>query len=164
MSSPARGYSAAQISLHWLIVVLVFFQLVFGESLPSSERIVRNGGTVDATTSFLAQSHVWVGFAILILASIRLGLRLSRRGTLPPAETGWAANAARAVHAAFYALLLATPVTGILNYYFGLPTGGIHELAKPAFIILIAGHAGAALWHQVFRRDGVLTRMIVPVS
>ena len=30
------------------------------------------------------------------------------------------------------------PVTGILAYYFDLPTGDIHELGKPAFIVLTA--------------------------
>ena len=36
-------YTLAQIALHWGIAALVLWQLVFGESLPSSERIVRNG-------------------------------------------------------------------------------------------------------------------------
>jgi cytochrome b561 len=159
---PAASYSLAQILLHWTIAGLVVWQLVFGENLPHASRLLRRGETVDATTAFLADSHIWVGFAILALVTVRLILRLIQ-GAPPAIETSpLLERAATAAHAAFYFLLFAMPVTGILAYYFRLPTGDIHELGKPAFIVLIAIHAAAALWHQFIRRDGLLYRMIVP--
>ena len=69
---------------------------------------------------------------------------------------------ARAAHNLFYALLFLMPITGILSYYFRLPTGEIHELGKPVFIGLIAVHVAAALWHQFIRHDGTLRRMLAP--
>lgn len=155
------SYTLAQIVLHWVIAALVIWQLVFGESLPQAERLIRGGETVDATTSFFADSHLWAGFAILALVVVRLALRLSR-GPAGGDGSGAAAMAARVMHALFYIMLLMMPVTGILDYYFHLPTGGIHELGKPVFIVLIAGHVAAALWHQFVRRDGTLRRMLVP--
>ena len=84
-------------------------------------------------------------------------------GAPPPVETGRAvAILARVSHAAFYVLLIAVPVTGILDFYFHLPTGGLHELDKPLFILLIALHVAATLWHQFIRHDGTLRRMLVP--
>jgi cytochrome b561 len=156
-------YSLTQILLHWSIAALVVWQLVFGDSIGQAERLARGGGEVSAATQFLASSHVWVGFAILALVTLRIFVRL-RNGAPPPAGDGspLAAGIARAAHGLFYALLFAMPITGILDYYFHLPTGGIHELGKPVFIVLIAVHAAAALWHQFVRRDGTLGRMLAP--
>ncbi len=84
-------------------------------------------------------------------------------GAPPPIETGRAAAIlARISHAAFYVLLVAVPVTGILDYYFHLPTGELHELGKPLFFVLIALHVAATLRHQFIRHDGTLRRMVVP--
>lgn len=159
VDTPA-GYSALQIALHWLIAVLVLWQLVFGESLPDAERMLRSGGTPDASLEFFATSHIWVGFAILALVAVRIALRLAR--PVPAHEPGPAALVAKVVHGLFYLLLAAAPLTGIADYYLGWPTGEVHELAKPAFIVLIAVHAAAALFRQFVRHDGTLTRMLLP--
>ena len=161
---PSSGYSLAQILLHWTIAALVVWQLVFGESLPQAERIVRQGGTVDATTAFLADSHIWAGFAILALVAVRLGLRLVRGAPAADETNRMVGLLARFAHALFYILLFAVPVTGILNYYFALPTGEIHTFGKPLFIVLIALHVAAVAWHQFVRHDGTLRRMLVPAG
>jgi cytochrome b561 len=155
---PARSYSLGQIVLHWSIAALVVWQLIFGEEIEALE----HPAGADSTELFLANSHIWVGFAILALVALRIGLRLVN-GAPPPIETGRAAAIlARISHAAFYVLLVAVPVTGILDYYFHLPTGDLHELGKPLFIVLIALHVAATLWHQFIRHDGTLRRMVMP--
>jgi len=154
----ARSYSLAQILLHWVIAALVVWQLIFGEEMEALEQ----PGDADSVDLFLANSHLWVGFAILALVALRIVVRVVQ-GAPPPLETGRAAAVlARISHAAFYMLLVAVPVTGILDYYFHLPTGEIHELGKPLFILLIALHVAATIWHQFVRHDGTLRRMIVP--
>jgi cytochrome b561 len=70
--------------------------------------------------------------------------------------------AARASHGIFYVLLLATPEIGLLAFYLGDPWGDVHSLAKPAFIVLIAVHAVAALYHRFWLKDGTLRRMLSP--
>ena len=153
-----RSYTLAQIALHWSIAALVVWQLIFGEEM----RALEHPANADATELFLANSHLVVGFAILALVAIRIVLRLVN-GAPPPVESGRAAvMLARAAHAAFYLLLVAVPVTGILDFYFGLPTGELHELGKPLFIVLIALHVAATAWHQFVRRDGTLRRMLAP--
>jgi cytochrome b561 len=52
-------------------------------------------------------------------------------------------------------------VTGLLGYYLGDPWGELHTLGKPVFIVLIAVHAAAALFHQFWIRDNTLRRMLV---
>jgi cytochrome b561 len=155
---PARSFTFGQIVLHWSIAALVIWQLIFGEEMEALE----HPADADATELFLANSHIWIGFAILALVALRIALRLVN-GAPPPTETGRIATVlARISHAAFYVLLVAMPVTGILDYYFHLPTGEIHELGKPLFIVLIALHVAAALWHQFIRHDGTLRRMLAP--
>jgi cytochrome b561 len=155
---PARSYTFGQIVLHWSIAALVVWQLVFGEEMEALE----HRADADPTELFLANSHLWVGFAILALVALRIVLRIVN-GAPPPVESGRAAAIiARVAHAAFYVLLVAVPVTGILDYYFQLPTGELHELGKPLFIVLIALHVAATLWHQFIRHDGTLRRMIAP--
>jgi cytochrome b561 len=159
-----RGYSASQIALHWLIVVLVLFQLIFGESMSHSVRAARRGTALDPSDATLATLHIWVGFAILAAVAIRLVLRL--RFGAPPLPPGSAllGTLARLTHIAFYVLLVVVPVTGILAYWFIPSLGDVHELGKPAFIVLIALHAAAAVWHQFWLRDGLLLRMLKPGS
>lgn len=162
-TSVVKGYSTSQIALHWGIALLVLFQLVFGESMSSVFRAARRGTVPDPADTTLATLHIWVGFAILAAVALRLILRL-RHGA-PPVPTGepvlfvWLA---RATHIAFYFLLVAVPVTGILAYWFAPSLGGLHELGKPVFIVLILLHAAAALWHQFWLRDGLLMRMLKP--
>ena len=115
-----------------------------------------------STELFLANSHIWVGFAILGLVALRIVMRLAYGAPAPDEPNRAAVILARVAHAAFYMLLVMMPVTGILDYYFHLPTGEIHELGKPLFIALIALHVAATAWHQFIRRDGTLRRMLVP--
>lgn len=54
------------------------------------------------------------------------------------------------------------PILGLLAFYVGDPWGPIHSFAKPVFLVLIALHAGAAVFHQFVLRDGTLTRILRP--
>jgi cytochrome b561 len=71
-------------------------------------------------------------------------------------------KAAALSHGAFYVLLIAAPILGLLAYYVGEPFGDLHEICKPLLIILIGLHAAAALFHQLWLKDGTLRRMLVP--
>ncbi|MCX5497538.1 cytochrome b [Kaistia dalseonensis] len=160
---PATGYSPLQISLHWAIALLVLFQLLFGESMTTVVDAAEEGTSVSATDQFLANSHYWVGLSILALVALRIVVRLWQ-GAPPAASEGpsWMEVAAKISHWLFYALLVAVPVTGLLAIYVSDSFGDIHALGKPAFIVLIAIHALAALFHQFWIKDGTLRRMLVP--
>lgn len=156
-----RGYTAAQIGLHWLIVLLVLFQLVFGESMGGLYDAKWEGAGAPADAG-LGVTHIWVGFAILAAVALRLILRLSAGAPPPAAGSRITQTLAGVTHALFYVLLFAAPILGILAYWFVPSLAGVHTLAKPAFIVLIVLHAGAALYHHFVRHDEVLMRMIRP--
>lgn len=157
-----RGYTVYQIGLHWLIAALVLVQLVFGESMTEFVEAAEEGQPASALDVSLAGVHYYFGIAILVLVAVRLALRLMN-GAPPPPESGGAIElAGRISHWLFYALLIAVPVTGLLGYYYGDPYGELHALAKPVFIGLIGLHVVASLYHQFWRKDGLLMRMVRP--
>lgn len=159
----SRGYSASQIGLHWLIAALVFAQLIFGESMTESIETAEEGEQIDTLTGNLASTHYYFGIAIFALVVIRLILRLKNGAPPPPPETSGAIElVGRVSHWLFYVLLVIVPVTGLLGFYAGDPFGEWHIYAKPVFIGLIALHVAASLYHQFWRKDGLLIRMIKP--
>ncbi|MGN6584884.1 MAG: cytochrome b [Rhizobiaceae bacterium] len=166
MASPFRsGYSASQILLHWLIALLVLFQLVFGDSMSHLLHLEHRGMAINASVRSWASFHYWIGITILALVLLRLLLRLTRNVPEPGASgPRWMRKAAEASHLLFYVVLLAMPVLGLLGYYVGDPYGDIHSWGRPVLIVLISIHAAAALFHQFWLKDGTLRRMLVPAS
>ena len=157
------GYGVSQIALHWIIAALVFFQLVFGESMGKIGWMTRRGETPSATDYLMANLHIYAGVAILVLALIRLYVRIKQGVPAAPAGGNpMLKKIAAGMHHLFYLLLIVVPVTGLVAEYLYRPAGEIHELAKPVFIVLIAVHAAAALYHQFVVKDGVLMRMLKP--
>ncbi len=155
-----KGYSTAQIALHWVVAGLILFQLIFGEAMGQAWRSVRQGVAADMT--LMVWAHILVGIAVLALVVWRLWLRVTRGAPGAPAGEGTALRLAGAAgHWALYALMVLAPVTGLLAWYGGITSlAQVHELLKPAFIILIALHFLAALYHQFIRKDGLIRRMM----
>lgn len=162
MAKHSAGYTALQLSLHWLIVLLVFFQLIFGEDMGRYNYFLRSGQDVaPLLTGYYL--HVGVGVAVLVLTLFRLTLRLMQG--VPASVPGPAlqVRAGEALHYLFYVMLIATPVTGLLAQYVDMRTfGEIHAANKPIFILLIVLHAAAALYHHFVLKDSTLRRMMVP--
>ncbi|WP_193336993.1 cytochrome b [Devosia beringensis] len=160
----SAGYSSLQIGLHWLIAALIFFQLVFGESMVAATEAAEEGEALGGTDAALATAHYWVGLSVLALVALRFAIRLRQGVPAPIDENPLLVLAAKATHWLFYALLVVVPVTGLLAVYVNPEVGEIHQLAKPAFVILIVLHAGAALFHHFVLRDATLRRMLVPAA
>lgn len=159
----AIGYSAIQIALHWLVLLMVTIQLIAAESMTESVDAIKEGGAVSGTTSFLGSVHFWFGLAILAAMLTRLVLRF-RHGA--PAHAGSPNRAlaliATTVHYALYAVLIAAPISGLVVYYGLADVGDIHALVRPALFILVALHIAGALYGQFVRKDGTLRRMMKP--
>ncbi|HTN62811.1 MAG TPA: cytochrome b/b6 domain-containing protein [Devosia sp.] len=165
MSLPKTyGYAPIQIGLHWLIAALVLFQLLFGESMVTATDAAEEGTAIGATDAILAAAHYWVGISVIVLVGLRLIIRLRAKTPAPDEGNPILALLARLTHWLFYGLLIAVPITGLLTVYVNPDIGEIHQLAKPAFIILIALHASAALFHHFVLRDGTLKRMLLPAK
>jgi cytochrome b561 len=156
------GYNTLQISLHWIVALLVLFQLFFGETMTNVVDATADGKPVSSTDQFIATAHYWVGISILALVVVRFTVRIFAGAPEPAGGSKLVALIAQAAHWAFYFLLAAVPVTGLLAIYVNDSFGDIHALGKPAFIVLITLHAAGAFFHQFFVKDGTLKRMLVP--
>lgn len=161
MSSQPTTYSRAQITLHWLIAALVFFQIIFGESIEEYGHALRDGETVGGLTFVFGNAHIWVGVSVLILMLARLTLRFTHGVPAPVPAPKLQDLAAKGVHLLLYVLLVAAPLTGIAAWFLGIrEAGAVHHFMKPAFILLIALHILGALWHQFAMKDGTMKRMM----
>ena len=172
-------YSTAARRFHWLTVLLIAAQVPIGLFM------VRYGAATDfaAPTAQLYDSHKLIGMTFLLLVLARLIYRFVHGAPADePTLEPWEKVVSHLTHWAIYALLIVVPALGWLavSYYgpfepFGIKLPALaakddaratqvfflHMLAAYALILLIGMHVGAALFHYVIRRDGVLRRMFV---
>ncbi|MEW9805162.1 cytochrome b [Mesorhizobium marinum] len=166
MHSRPAGYTRAQIVLHWVIAALVIFQIIFGEDIGPAFRAFRKGTEPAADALLSANIHVYVGLTVLVLAVLRMALRL-RYGApdLPPDEKMVMRYVAGLAHLVLYAAIFLMPLTGALAWYLGMgEIGEIHEIGKPIIIVVVAVHAAGALWQHFVARTDVLRRMLKPAA
>ena len=166
-------YGAVAQAFHWLTVVLVLAAYALSQADPYSLYSAAADGT--------RRIHETLGMLVLIIVVLRLLWRLI--DSAPPTEPMpvWMAAAAKLVHFALYALLMAIPVTAVLGTWLeGLPltfpgldiipqiaqAHGLGQLiikihaALVKVILWVGGvHAAAALFHHFYLRDGVLKSM-----
>jgi superoxide oxidase len=171
-------FDQTSIVLHWLTVLLIIVQF--------SSAWLREA--LEHDTSFAASvltAHRNSGVVIWIIGLARLLWRYNF-AYLPPFPKSMPRmqqTIARANEYALYALLLVQPITGLGRVLlrgepFELliwevpallaPNDAIrhvfveaHELGAIALLVLIGLHAGAALFHLLLLRDGVLQRMLL---
>ena len=117
-----------------------------------------------AVTGFTPAWHVWAGSALLVLVLVRLALRLATGAPEFTGPQGLMERAAAAGHWLLYALMLAVPALGAAGWFLKLDNmAELHVLVMNLLMVVIAGHAGMAIFHHYVLKDGLLKRM-VPVA
>lgn len=154
-----KTYSKTQVALHWIVVLLVLFQVFL------NDEIVRIWtGRMDGTlpNQVTPNLHVAVGLLIFALAVWRLILRLRRGVPAPPATEHPALRlVASATHVLFYVLLLGMPIFGSVAWFFGVNVAAqAHSLAGKILIALVLLHTLAALAQHLWFKTDVLKRML----
>lgn len=160
------GYSAVQIALHWIIAVLILLQFLAHDGIEHAWDAFEDGEAVAGGDLPLAYLHVSVGVAILLLAVVRVWIRLTRGAPpLPENDPAIARFGAHAVHGLIYVLLFLTPLSGAAAWFLGVEEAGdAHEALKSALLILIVLHIAGAIFQQFVMRSGVLMRMFRPAA
>lgn len=170
-------YNNGAVLLHWLTALLVLTQIYVGFTFGNMERGPARGEWFEW--------HKTIGAAILLLAIVRLAWRLMHKPPpFPPELPRWERIAAVWNHRAFYFLLIALPLTGLMaisggseaattDLVGGLPLplvpglseavgdtmGDAHVLLVRLTIALLILHVGAALKHQFVDRTRAEGRM-----
>jgi cytochrome b561 len=159
----AASYSGLQIALHWTIAALVIFQLLVNDGMQAAWRAYSRGGEAGDTLGW-AWLHVAVGVSILLLALLRVYVRLTR-GVPPihrdkPAALVWLAYA---THLLLYGFIIVMPLTGALAWFGGIDASAeIHETGKLVLIPLVLLHAAGALAEHFYFRNDAFARMLKP--
>lgn len=165
-------YGGGARALHWITAAVIFVVLPLGL-------------LHDALKPFnVMPLHKGLGLTLLLVGPARILWRVTHRTVFPPLASPLLERAAAAVHGLLYLLILAMPLSGWViasagtyplrllgvvawpklavakgDAILGL-AHEIHELGGWLLLGLIAVHAGAALWHHLHLRDGVLRRML----
>lgn len=169
-------YSTPAIALHWLMAVLIvgLFALgIYMADLPLSPQKLK-----------LYSYHKWAGITVLALLLLRVLWRWRHPAPpLPASLSPLMQRLAAAGHVLLYVLMLAAPLSGWLmssahgfqTVWFGvLPLPDlveknkeladllkvVHRILNYGFMLVVAGHAAAALKHHWVARDDVLRRML----
>jgi cytochrome b561 len=180
MIEDRQRFTPLQRLLHWLMAVCILAMLFIGVGMVS---------TIQPKYLTLVSIHKPLGIAILVLALIRLAVRLRSGAPSLPADLPEPMKlAAYLSHYALYALMIGMPLLGwgmlsaaaypvVLIGGMRLPailpqSDSLHTLLWNAhfylaflFFALILLHVAAALFHALVRRDGVFMAMApVPAS
>lgn len=169
------GYGAGIRGLHWLLFILIATQFTLAWLMGLL-------GDHSAGHKLAMNSHMSFGVLILLAAVMLIGTRLSSHRPSNAFLPDWQQRLSWIVHGLLYVLLLAQPLIGVImdmSAGFGIPIFGlftipplIPEKSAPSwigaahyyvgwtFFWLLALHIVAALYHALFRRDGVFTRML----
>ena len=151
------GYSGLQIGLHWATAGLIMANYLISDGMPEALD-ARMAGTVVA--GLTPVFHIWAGSALLAVVIARVAVRFSVGAPASAATPGLMDRVAAAVHWLLYALMIAVPALGIAAWFFGISQAAdLHVLVMNAMMLMILGHAGAAMFHHYVLKDGLLSKM-----
>jgi cytochrome b561 len=174
MIGSRQRFTPLQRLLHWLMAVCILTMLFIGVGMVS---------TTMPKYLTLVSIHKPLGISILVLALIRLAVRLRYGAPALPADLPEPMKlAAQVSHYALYVLMIGMPLLGwgMLSAaaYPVVLFGGVHLPAilpqsdrlhtllwdahfylAFAFFALVLMHVAAALFHALIRRDGVFDAM-----
>jgi cytochrome b561 len=173
----SRRFDHISIGLHWLTVLLILGQF--------TTVWVREGLDHDRSLAVaILATHRTMGVLTWIVGLARIAWRqnFAYLPTFPPSMPKLQQSIAKANEYGLYALLFVQPITGLGNVLFRghpfelfvwqvpallEPNPAIrslfvlaHEFGAKALLALVGLHAGAALFHRLVLRDGVLQRML----
>ena len=158
---PSR-WTALNIVLHWLIVVLIILQWLTADFMGKLLRAQSSGNDVGGTSEFLAYGHAAIGILVLLSILTRLFDRFYQGRPPHPTETpNWANLVAKITHFLLYATLIVMPLSGMAAFFGGIkPAKEVHELLWTPLLVLVAVHVVGALVNHFHYKNDVLVRMM----
>ena len=168
LKSTSTRYGSVAIAIHWMSAIGVVLAFVAGLVMANSQSVAVP----------LLVAHIALGLSVFVLTLLRImwWVVADKRPPLPADQPRWQHLAARTVHALLYLILLLMATSGITTIVLsgaipaiasGAPLPNFDELIPRVahgvmsrlLLVLLAGHIGAALYHQVIRKDRLLARM-----
>lgn len=169
--STTDRYGTVAITIHWLSALLILILIGSG---------FRASGMEDAVAkASILRIHIPIGGAILLLTLARIGWWFW--ADKKPASIDmpiWQDRSSRLVHVLFYVVILGMAASGIgmmvlsgaaMIIFAGSPEAlpdfwdflprTPHGIGARVMLALFVAHAGAAIYHQFIKKDGLIWRM-----
>ena len=164
-------YGSMAISIHWLTALLIVVLLGSGFRAAGMDEV--------AAKAAILRLHVPVAMVVFLLTVARvLWWLFADKRPEPVSMPRWQDRSSRAVHSLFYIVILGMVASGIgmmvlsgagaalmggdaaaLPDFWDYKPRTPHGIGARALVALLLLHAGAALYHQFFKQDGLLKRM-----
>ena len=156
-----KFYNLSQILLHWLIALLVFYQLVNTNDIQNAYQIFLTTGDWPNVLSTNTLLHIIIGFLILFFMSIRLFLRITLKVPPLPSQIPRPLKLlAKSSHFSIYFFLFLMPLTGIISWFFEVEFSMVlHTYFSKILLALILFHIIATLLHEGVLGNKILQRM-----
>ncbi|TDT75650.1 cytochrome b561 [Litoreibacter halocynthiae] len=172
MKSTPTKYGSVAVTIHWVSAILILVLLGSGFRATSL--------TDSAAKEAILMIHAPLGATILLLTLLRLfwWWRVDQKPEPSGDDPAWQTFLAKAVHVLFYIVILGMGASGIGLFVlsgagdivFGAGPGPLpnfadyppripHGLGARLMVALFVLHAGAALYHQFIKKDGLIWRM-----
>ncbi len=175
MALTTARYDPVSQAFHWVIAIAVVLAYAAGlvrEDMPRGD--FRNG---------LLTLHTSIGLLVFVLTVLRLAWRAGHPAPAMLEQTAFMRLAARGMHIALYAALIAIPLVGlmsawtdgkIVSFFWVLPVPSpialdkrfsealedVHSVAAHVLMAVAGLHALAAIAHHVVLKDATLLRML----
>ncbi len=186
----ANSWGSLARAFHWVMLGMIVIQIPLGFWMVEVYEAYTETWGDDTWVMRTSNAHHTIGFLVLGLVCLRLAWRaVNTTPDLPPTLSRPQRWLARATHAFLYILLFVYPLTGWASlsayegefpiFFFGFDSmprlvpqvaedatfnyeffAIIHRYCWRVGAVLLAAHAGAALWHHYVAKDGVLRRMM----
>ncbi len=154
-----KHYSTGLSLLHWLVAIMFAASYVISDGMPKYfDQHLEN---IDVSGQWVANFHVYAGLAFIAVVIIRLIVRLISQKPEPIESSDSLLNkVATGTHHLLYLLMFLVPVAGVIGWYEKITIfGDIHVFLMNLMLALVGLHVGAAIYHQVILKDGILSRI-----
>ena len=175
LRSDDRRWGSVAKFFHWIVALGILGNGVWG--------LLMTGMAPSMSKINIYALHKSIGLTVLALFALRLAWRLYDGAPPDEAMPRWQRFGAHVTHVVLYGFILALPLSGwlfnslhgyLLQWFklFNLPAlaarnddlselaGEVHEWLFYLLLVVVIGHAGAALKHHYFDQDNVLRRML----
>lgn len=170
--STNERYGSVGISIHWMSAILIL--ALVGSGFRAAQM------ADSAMKADMLRFHIPVAIVVVALTAARIlwWSFFDQKPEPVPGMPRWQDRLARAVHIAFYIVILGMTASGIymialsdagpiifgdmaskLPDFSAYPPRTAHGVGGWLLVALFVAHAGAAVHHQFVRRDGLLRRM-----
>lgn len=167
LKSTSTQYGSVAVAIHWTSALAVVLAFAAGLAAANTQPLPVP----------LLVVHIALGLSVFVLTLLRIVWWLAAdTHPLPAEQPRWQQLAARTVHALLYVIIILMATSGIttmvlsgaipaiasgapLPDFSGLIPRMAHGLMSRVLLVLLVVHIGAALYHQLIRRDRLLARM-----